>query len=588
MKNKLIQYCLILILGFAPVLLFAQKDNLRKEVEVVKAYQPSISDAFKINDIPKIEDTKAEKPTFNYQITPQPVFSTFSTESVQAAKMIGEPRAEIGKGLLKAGIGNYQTPYAELFYNADAGKNTDFGLHFKHLSSNGKVKLMNDDKVKAPNSNNLAELYSKHYFSGSNLQTKLYYERKAHQYYGYSGPQIANNEKETTISNWQEKQAFSRGGFSLNLFSNESNREDTDYAFKVNYQYFGAKTGQTENFAELGTNLAHEFDSFKGLLDASISYLKTDSIFNTTSNAFGQKQQILLKASPAVLFQAENASLKAGLNLTMMIDDDADARFLVTPNIRGEWSPVKNILSIYAGAGGYLKHNHYSVIAKENPFIDPFQDIENSEFQYVLFGGINGKFSQKFNYRIQADYASIKNEHFYVLNHLGSNEPGISSPTSLSNTFDVQYDDLNLLTIGTELYYTASELLSLHFKGNFYSYDLNTLELPYHKPDFDATLSAQFSPEGPLSFTADVIIIEERKALETTTFPLSGIIGVNAQNNITVMDPVFDLNFGLEYQYSPKLSFFGRANNFAFQNYESWLSYTKQGFNLLIGASYSF
>ena len=57
----------------------AQKDStkLRQEVEVVKAYQPSVSDAFKINDIPQIKDDKREKPTFDYKINSQPVFSTF-------------------------------------------------------------------------------------------------------------------------------------------------------------------------------------------------------------------------------------------------------------------------------------------------------------------------------------------------------------------------------------------------------------------------------------------------------------------------------------------------------------------------------
>lgn len=584
MRNKPIHYCLILVLGFAPILSFAQQDSLRKEVKVVKAYQPSISDAFKINDIPKIEDSKTEKPSFNYQISPQPVFTTFSTEPVQAAEMVGEPPQEIGKGLLKAGVGNYQTPYAEFFYNTNAGKNSDFGLHFKHFSSHGKVKLINKDRVEAPYSDNLAELYSKHYFSGSNLHTKLYFERKAHRYYGYTGPQIADDKKEMVISNWQQKQAFSRSGFSLDLFSSESNKAGTDYAIKLNYQNFRTKTGQTEHLIQAETKLSHEFDSFKGLLDASISYLKTDSIFNTTSNRFGHKQQILLSASPAVLLKADNASLKAGLNFFMMLDDDADARLLVTPNIRGEWSPAKNILSVYAGISGYLKHNHYSVIAKENPFVDPFQDIKNSEFQYILFGGINGKFSQKFNYRVQVDYASIKNQHFYLLNHRQVNQSGDPQPIqSLSNTFDVQYDNLKQLTVGTELYYTASELFNFYFEGNFYSYDLKTLGLPWHKPEFDATLSARFRPEGPLSFTADVILIGERKAAEITSLPEVGL-----STKHTVMDPVFDLNFGLEYQYSPQLSFFGRANNFAFQKYESWLGYARQGFNLLLGASYSF
>ncbi|MGQ8335280.1 hypothetical protein ACUNWD_01945 [Sunxiuqinia sp. A32] len=581
MKKSFILYSFLIIFGNS---VFAQKDStqLKQEVEVVKAYKPSISDAFKINDIPQIQDATAKKPQFNYQITPQPVFTTFPTEPLQAAQMVGEPKAKQGKGLLKLGIGNYQTPYGEFFFNTKAGKKTDFGLHFKHLSSNGKVKLINTDRVDAPESNNLAEMFTKHYFRNSSLNTRLFFDRKGYTYYGYAGNFMTDEEKEMLIPHWQEKQAMSKGGLQLNLFSNEDRRSETNYMVNMNYQYLGSKTGQTEHFAQLGTNMGHDFDSFKGLLDASVTYLKTDSIFNNTSDAYGIKQQILLQIKPSILFEAETASLKAGINLFTMLDDDSDARLLITPNIYADWWPVEGVLALFAGADGYIKHNHYSVIAEENPFVDPYQDVENSEYQYILFGGIKGQLTKRLNYRFQVDYSSIKNQHFYVLNNFvkPENETELSS---LNNTFDVQYDDLKQLTLRTELYYTASELVNFHLKGNFYSYDLNTLETAWHKPGFDLTLSGMIHPEGPFSFSTEIFVVGERKAPVVTINPLA-----NSTTSVYTIEPVIDLNFGMEYQYSPKLSFFGRANNFAFQKYESWLGYAQQGFNLLIGLSYSF
>ena len=54
----------------------AQRDtSLTKEVEVVKAYQPSVSDAYKINDIPTIKEEEHQKPVFDYTIYSQPIFS---------------------------------------------------------------------------------------------------------------------------------------------------------------------------------------------------------------------------------------------------------------------------------------------------------------------------------------------------------------------------------------------------------------------------------------------------------------------------------------------------------------------------------
>ena len=184
--NYISAILLIILVSFTAS---AQQDStiLRQEVEVVKAYEPSVSDVFKINDIPKIQDEKREKPVFEYKINTQPVFSTFEIEPVQAAQMVGERKAELGKGLLKAGVGNYQTPYGELFFNTAAGKNSILGLHLKHLSSHGTVKLINDDKVDAPRSENVAELFTKHFFRQSALSTKLFFDRQAHRYYGYAG-----------------------------------------------------------------------------------------------------------------------------------------------------------------------------------------------------------------------------------------------------------------------------------------------------------------------------------------------------------------------------------------------------------------
>ncbi|WP_159517392.1 hypothetical protein [Sunxiuqinia indica] len=573
----------------------AQKDStkLRQEVEVVKAYQPSVSDAFKINDIPQIKDDKREKPTFDYKINSQPVFSTFEVEPVQAAQMVGEPQAKLGKGLLKAGVGNYQTPYGELFYNTKTGKHAVLGMHFKHLSSHGSVKLANEDKVDAPRSENVAELFTKHFFRRSTLSTKLFYERDAHSYYGYVGEQLSDSDKEILLTNWNDKQAFSKGGLQVQLSNEEDTRADLNYDLNLYYHYFGTKTGQTENLVNLGTSLRREFDEFYGLLGISVGYLKTDSIFNQTSLDYGQKQQILLNLSPAILFEGDMAKLQLGVHTFTLLDDDEDGSFLITPNIKAQWSPVENIMTLFVGADGRLQQNHYSAIAAENRFVNPYQDIKNSKYQYILSGGIKGKFSPRLNYRFQADYSSIKDEHFYIFN----TTQYVIEPSPIvdpviqprSNTFDVLYDDVQQFTLGAEFYYTASDLVNFHLDGKMHSYALDSLKEAWNRPEFELTISTILNPEGPLKFNADIFFMGERKALERVEYlDTSSSDPAIPANTIYTLSSYIDLNFGVEYQYSPQLSFFGRANNFAFQKYENWLGYTQQSFNLLVGASFSF
>ncbi len=66
--NHIKKYILLLFLLGAATMVFAQKDTtLTQEVEVVKAYKPSISDANKINDMPKMDEEEPQKPTFQLQ-----------------------------------------------------------------------------------------------------------------------------------------------------------------------------------------------------------------------------------------------------------------------------------------------------------------------------------------------------------------------------------------------------------------------------------------------------------------------------------------------------------------------------------------
>ncbi len=586
MKIKYIKLLPIFILGFT-VMVQAQQDTtrLKQEVEVTKAYQPSVSDAFKINDIPQIKEETTEKPVFEYSISSEPVFSTFSVKPVQAATMVGEPKTELGKGLLKLGMGNYLTPYGELFYNAIPGNKSNFGMHFKHLSSHGEIKLMNDDKVNAPFSNNSVEIFGKRFYRNSTLAVTGFFDRKGFQYYGYTGNKLTDAEKEAIIPTWQDKQAFSKGGIDFRLSSNPRAGSEMEYDLGLNYHYFGAKTGQREHLGKLNLNLDKDFDYFTGLLESSLTFYRADKIANRITPASDQKQQILLMVNPAVVFTGGNALLQFGIKTYTMIDDDEDAKITVTPNAKAEWSPVENILTLYAHASGGFDQNVYSKIAAENPYAAPDHDIRNTEYRYIFSGGIRGKFSSKTNYRAGVSYSGIKNMHFYYAHGLDNYLPA-SPIRTLNNTLGVVYDDLKLLKFSGEFFHAASENLSFHLEGNYYSYDLETLVQPWQMPEFDVDLSLIYKTEGPLSFTLDAYVIGKRQALFIDNWSVEVLPGFT--ETISTMDPVFDLNASVEYQYNQKLSFFLQLNNFAFQHYETWSGYANQGFNALAGLSFSF
>ena len=562
----------------------AQKDTikLKQEVEVTKAYQPTVSEAEKINDIPKIKAEPTEAPTFDYSIFSKPIFSTFDPKPVAAAKMVGEPKPEMKMGLLKLGLGNYLTPYGELFFNSQPDKNSNFGMHFKHLSSYGKIKLLNGDKVKAPESVNTAAIFGEKFFRQSTLSGSLSFDRKAFTYYGYTGDLLTDEEKDAMIPYNQDKQYFAKGIAAVNLKSGKLPATDFNYDFGLNYQNFRSKTGQSENQLLISGDVHKKFGKTTGLLNASLTYYTADSLINNFSGTFGSKQQILIKANPSVMWKTDVARLQVGLNSTIVFDDDADASMLFWPKVKAEWSPVPQILTLFAGVDGHLQHNTHSNIAAENPYIDPFHDVLNANYKYIVSGGLKGKFSSKTNYVAEASYSKVNDQHFYVL--YGRDVLNLSpiGPRSLNNTFDWVYDDLKILKLSAEVMHSVSENFSLRLLGSYYSYELKMIEEAWQMPNFDVTFSGIYKPTEQLKFTTDIYVIGKRTAL------VSEPLFSSAPSMTVEMNPIIDLNVGGEYQFSKSLNFFAKLNNFGFQRYEQWLGYTNKSLNWLAGISYSF
>ena len=582
---------LIVSATFGSLNAMAQKDTTRikQEVEVVKAYQPVISEVEKINDIPKIKTEQPETPVFDYSIYSKPVFSTFDVAPVAAAKMVGEPKPEMEMGLLKLGFGNYMTPYGELFFNSQPDKNSNFGMHFKHLSSWGKIGLLNGDVVKAPQSENIAEIFGKKFWRKSTLSGSLAFDRTSFNYYGYTGDMLSDELKDEMIPYYQDKQYFSKGTAKVGLKGENISPMAFNYDFGLKYHYFKSKTGQTENQTVLSGDMSKKYGNTFGLLNASLTYYLADSVMNNFSNSIGPKQQILIRVNPSVMWKTDAAKFQAGLNSTIVFDDDTDASLLIWPKVKAEWSPVPNILTLFAGVDGHLQHNTYSNIAAENPYVDPFHDVLNTNYKYIVSGGLKGKFSSKTNYVAEASYSKVKDQHFYITEGTEVYNPS-SAYRRLSNTFDWVYDDLKVLKLSAEVMHSVSENFSLRLLGNYYSYELETIEKAWQMPDFDVTFSGIYKPTDQLKFTTDIFVVGERTALIRNSYiqDLSSSLVANPEEIEVLMDPIIDLNAGVEYQFNKSLNFFARLNNFGFQKYEQWLGYTNKSFNWMAGMSYTF
>ena len=592
MYNKIKIYFLFIICSGLTFSTSAQRDTtLNREVEVVKAFKPTIVDAHKINEMPKIEEPQLQKPAFNYNIKSEPIVNAFAVNPLKAATIGSTPKEETGYGLIRAGLGNYNKPYGEFFFNHLASKKSIFGIHAMHLSSNADLELEGGDKVDAPFSKNEAEAYWNQFLKEQVLSIKVGYNRDAFNYYGYPkdpvpAPLLEDNQ---TVNYFGTKQAFSKGGISVKLNNPAADMSDAQFSFDFDYNYFQTKTDQQEHFGKFMAHLQKPFTFGVGLLDAGVSYNKASYIINRIDPTINSRMQSWFYLNPAVYFSKKNFNATVGINSWYVSDQNVDVQVRITPNVLLNYMPVKNVVKLYAGIDGNYINNHYSKIAYENPFVNPEHDVYNSFEKIRFYGGFDGKFATKTNFKIGFDYSKIDDQPLYYLNEYTLFDPNYNpNPTVVDNDFDVLYDDLSLFKINLEVFHRSSDKLDLLVSGNYFVYNLEDQEEAWNLPDWDATLSVGYKITEKLSVSADFYLIGSRKALIIEEVPSDVLPETDTMFKSYNLDTTFDMNVRGNYKITEKFSVFAQLNNFGFQKYQRWFGYPVQSFNFLAGVSYSF
>ncbi len=567
----------------------AQKDTTRlnQSVEVMKAYHPSIANANKVNLMPVIEDTTRFSPEFKYSIDNNPVKNGFTASPMTASDVNKASLKYLGAGYLKLGAGTYSTPYGELFLNLPESKTAVFGLHIRHISSEGKTKLREGDLVDAPYSRNNAALFGGITIGNTILSTDLSYTRDAMNYYGYPTA-MPSNLASLSILKYGLKQAYQKGDMKIALKSAGNSERDLLFNSGFRLGYFDSKTGQKESSAGLFGKFDYAFGTVNGILDFSYDHFATDSVSINNQMVVGSTRADWLRFSPSVRLDGDNWSFRGGINFVMVSDKDGEKVSKLYPDFEFNFIPVEGILTLYAGFKGDLKNNSYGVIASENYWTDPRHSVLNTDYAYVASGGLKGKISREISYNLGVKYSQVKDLYFYILNSYPDNSSSkVPTPVIYSNAFDVLYDNAAITNFSAEFSYISGKEFSVVLKGNYFNYSLDNLPFASQMPDFDLTTTLETRVIGNLTGFADLGITGKRQTLVNLFDSYPSTLTANTTQRFLI-DPSIRLNLGATYELTSKFSLFGRVDNLLNRQNEQWLGYGSQGLRLMAGVTLSF
>lgn len=560
-KQKIQTAVLIIVIVVAGQAINAQN----QEVTIVAPYKPVISDAFKKSLDPVLADTVIEAPPVNYSISSKPVYTTYEISAIKPSLIDVETEEEMRRNYLKAGFGNYTMPYVELFTNSLSSEDFSIGFHARHLSSKGEI----EDYGTSAFSQNDVGLSVSRYLKKSVVSGKIYYDRDVVHYYGYQPSDYLND----SLTDDDLRQRFSAIGGNVGIMSNKKRNDEFGYKVGADVYHLSDlhETSELKLGLQSNLNTKNEFFDFveKQELGADVNvdfYNNADSLLDEST--------IVAELRPYLRLNFEFLDLTLGARGALA--SDSTSEFYIYPDIRASYQVIPGYLRFYATVTGGLHRNSYRFVSSENPWVNPVFPLGFTSTKYDFRGGVTGKVNASFDYNFSVSYAEIENMLFYNNGFVMPFSPEIAA--NFGNKFTGIYDDAQVTTVSLELGYQQTRFFNILLRANWRDYQMETQAKPWHRPEFEASLSANYVFTEKISFSGDLFFRSKTYAQVLD----------NGSLTIEENGAYADLNLGSEYRINDRVSAFLNLNNVFASRYYRWYSYPSQRINVMGGVTFSF
>jgi hypothetical protein len=582
MKNILKRIVLLLVF-LAGNLAFAQvNEGIGTEViNVVKPYTPTISDAFKVKEIPVLEDSENTKTaTITYTIFSFPVASTFvpaKGNAVQADKPAAE---KLFANYAELGGGNYGTISSALYLTHNFDAHNFINAAINHLSSAGGIK-----GVEIPDS------YLKSGFDvtyGSKKQTygwdaNLGYHLQKQHWYGIDfGPESLVDWTGISKDKFSKAQTFQRIDLGANL-------RFTDYMLKqvgVEYTRFWDAFDSSEIQFKVRPDL---------VFMQSNKEIKTAILLDHVSGSFAKDYENLplpsysstsIGVQPGFAMQQDDWSFSLGTALFYnTTTQTTGSKFFIYPKVAASLKVVGDLMVFYTGIDGDLQQNTYRNFAQVNPFVSPTLFISPTNKQIDVFAGLKGKLASYLSYDVKAALKQENNKALFRSNYLKfyADENEIYT---FGNSFELIYDNVKTIQVTGGLKSDLNKDIAVGVQATVSKYVLSNEAYAWNLPQIELQANAEVAFLPKWSAGTDLFFVGERKDAQADQIVMP--LNLLPIEYTQTLKSYVDANFHLNYKHNARWGAFLKLNNVLNQNYQRWLNYPVQGFQVLAGASYKF
>ncbi len=542
MKQLSITFSVVL-LGLSS---FAQKkvtlDTTKPTTVVVtSSFKPTLKPAAKINFSAASPVADSTRPNLFYTIPSQNLFFAYQPTPLQPLALDTDTGFNWqNHNYVKAGYGNFTSPYVRVGLSFGDGQKSVVNVHGKYVASKGQLPFQQFSRT---NLEGLGVFASKN--NKSEWNAKAHVDLSNQYLYGFADSMKYKNKDSL-------KQNFSSFGVRIGL-RNKVADAPIDYSPSVGMEFFNDNRSGNESTLSFALPVTKNFGRVFGLtvgLFGDITSLKTPK--NTYDNN-------LFYLTPAFQFKTPNIKVNAGF--TPSWDNSV---FNLLPNFTADVKVKDQPFSLQLGWVGYYHRNTYQNLATYNPFIAQPTFSNNTRIK-EQYAGLKGSAGDHFTYNAKVSMLNYSNVALFV------------NDTLDGKTFKVLMEpSMKSFRIHGEVGYTVQEKFSFLAGATFNSFsNQQTYDKAYGLLPLEVTGSLRWHLLKDLSITSDVFFWDGPQ--------------YRARNLASLKQkPAIDMNLGLELGITNKFSGWLQFNNVFNNDYQRWNHYRVLGFNVLAGVVYSF
>lgn len=497
----------LLFLWFGHGFLYAQDDTNEdlstQEVLVVKSYTPSLSDAFKITEGPKIPDSlKATNKTLIYKIIPIDVVSTFEPNKATPLKLKKRSSSTPYNTFFSGGFGSKSQLYLNISSVIELDRTQRFGLN---VYRDGFGSDVGNSLLKSSQSFSQFGAHHNLRSNNYNVNTQLQFTAQKNNYFGLYDrnwddflirsltPEVKRNYfKFRTYWDWFD--SFLRSlSFQANITSDN---------FTTSEQQLNVKAYFTAPFAG-------------GKFQANTEIQGQNSLFSQPffENQTQEFTQGIGKVGLEWLYNENDLKLKIGAGVAYFEGDESlSSKLNYYPEIEVFYQKKGNSIAPYLTASGGVRVNSYRETAIFNPYIAPITELRPTFNRYNAMLGIRSSVSSVLNFNFGLLYDQVENYQFYQ--RLPLDIKGSNDAYRLSNSFENKYANVDLYGVKARLRIDLAKNNFIHFETVYRHFELTDDQVLYNIPALQMNWKSQFKFKDFLTLAFNGEVWGNRSALE--------------------------------------------------------------------------